>query len=356
MSPPPTRGAAFAGMAQKKGPKGSGEDSSDAEVKKGHGSVRGAFTLACRRATRDLLRWVDFGIEFGVQFFSIFMKILGPCLICLALSLIGFVAYTYFVHFLPSFEAFGVSGKVCLTSFGMFLLLNTLYNYAKSILMDPGTPPEFEEAMKQRETGEEELGTRPKPRQCNRCTKLKPPRTHHCSVCRRCILKMDHHCPWINNCVGWRNYRHFCLFLMYMASICCFIVCCFFGPFTETMVFHRRRINGISRSGRQCIMTSFMICCSILVALCILGGFHVYLVLTNQTTIEFQMNLVRRREARKNGEYFRNPYDLGRTRNFQQVFGPNRFWAFRWLIAWGSVSLPPTGDGMSYPSLNRLSG
>jgi len=74
-------------------------------------------------------------------------------------------------------------------------------------------------------------------------------------------------------------------------------------------------------------------------------------VLSNQTTIEFQTNILRRKEARKNGEYFRNPYDLGRSRNFQQVFGPHRLRQLRWLLSW--LAAGPTGDGLQYPSLAR---
>ncbi|CAK0873480.1 unnamed protein product [Prorocentrum cordatum] len=70
------------------------------------------------------------------------------------------------------------------------------------------------------------------PRWCWACQGPKPARAHHCRVCGRCVLKMDHHCPWVNNCVGAHNYRYFCLFLLYLAQGCLFVLVVFPYGFT----------------------------------------------------------------------------------------------------------------------------
>lgn len=55
---------------------------------------------------------------------------------------------------------------------------------------------------------------------CNKCFLIRPDRSHHCSICNKCILKLDHHCPWVNNCIGFYNYKYFILMLFYVFTSC----------------------------------------------------------------------------------------------------------------------------------------
>jgi len=322
-------------------------------------SVRVAFG----RTMKEVLnfQWVV------LRFFDMVLKVLGPVLVCVAVSLYGFVTYTFFRYTLPYLEL-GPMAQGALGLVALFLLGNLLYNHICTIFSDPGLPPEYPEEAEEEapldaeaavvfgngQNGDAETEAsvkKPKPRQCQKCFRQKPARCHHCSVCNRCVLKMDHHCPWVNNCVGYKNYRHFALFLLFLQGCCIFVLSTFAIPFYDA-TFHPKRTRArMDFDGRQCVTLAFIITCSISIALCILGGFHVYLVLTNQTTIEFQGNLWKWQEARRRGSHWRNPYDLGRTRNFQQVFGPSRFCTFRWLLPY--LAIAPIGDGITYPSLTR---
>lgn len=50
---------------------------------------------------------------------------------------------------------------------------------------------------------------------CRKCSIPRPERAHHCNVTGVCVLRMDHYCPWINNCVGFKNYKFFILLVIY---------------------------------------------------------------------------------------------------------------------------------------------
>lgn len=50
---------------------------------------------------------------------------------------------------------------------------------------------------------------------CLRCNRPRPPRCHHCPQCKICVLKRDHHCFFAGSCIGYRNLRHFSVFLFW---------------------------------------------------------------------------------------------------------------------------------------------
>lgn len=59
---------------------------------------------------------------------------------------------------------------------------------------------------------------------CLRCNRPRPPRCHHCPMCNTCVLKRDHHCYFAGACVGYRNLRHFSVFLFWASVATIFAV------------------------------------------------------------------------------------------------------------------------------------
>ncbi|XP_078050109.1 palmitoyltransferase ZDHHC15B isoform X3 [Augochlora pura] len=165
---------------------------------------------------------------------------------------------------------------------------------------------------------------------CEKCQLIKPDRAHHCSVCRTCVLKMDHHCPWVNNCVGFHNYKFFMLFLTYAFLYSLFITATTLQYFIR---FCRGELEGMSRIQ---LFLLFFVALMFTVSLNSLFLYHCYLVLRNRSTLEAFTPPMFRTGKDKDG------FSLGKYKNFQEVFGDNpRLWFLPVFTSFG--------DGVNFP-------
>ncbi|XP_038556167.1 palmitoyltransferase ZDHHC15B [Micropterus salmoides] len=172
---------------------------------------------------------------------------------------------------------------------------------------------------------------------CDRCQVLKPDRCHHCSVCETCVLKMDHHCPWVNNCVGFSNYKFFLLFLSYSMLYCAFIAATVFQYFLKFWV-------GDLPNGPAKFHVLFLMFVAIMffVSLMFLFGYHCWLVAKNRSTLEAFSAPVFVSGPDRNG------FNVGIRKNLQQVFGEDR-------RLWFIPVVTSQGNGHYFPLKNRSS-
>lgn len=269
-----------------------------------------------------------------LSIFDCCLKLLGPCLVGFASCLFSFVTYTYFAEVLPVLQIhYGHTHATIITLFGIWLDINLFFNYYSASLVGPGHPPAtFEEARLIQLASDPELDEGMLYRFCRKCNCVKPMRTHHCSICKRCVLKMDHHCPWINNCVGWKNHKHFILFLAYLCSGSLF----FLVTSADLAV---RALSGYNTSFQYTL--SAVLCMSAFLATGMFLLWSLYLLATNQTTIEFYDAACTKEKSRMR---VRKPFDLGVMANFRSVFG-NKSIPY-WFTPNHEL---PQGDGLIYP-------
>ncbi|PIA54705.1 hypothetical protein AQUCO_00900936v1 [Aquilegia coerulea] len=244
--------------------------------------------------------------------------------IIVVLCAIGFIYYTTVFVFIEDWFGLKTSqGLMNVVGFTTMALM-CLLTYGIAIVKDPGQVPEtFVPDIEDSETPIHEIKRKGGDlRFCQKCSHYKPPRAHHCRVCKRCVLRMDHHCIWINNCVGHANYKIFFVFVVYAVSACIHSLVLFVGSILHDDPEVEEQSDG---SSRLYYIISGLLLVSITMALSILLGWHIYLTLRNKTTIEYHEGVRAMWLAKKVGNIYRHPYDIGPYENLTSVLGPNIF-------------------------------
>ena len=263
-------------------------------------------------------------------------KILGNVFVLIVALTLGYIYYVYVQVWAPRAQD-SVAVMVMLVVFNLIFVM-TVWSFVQTMTTDPGQVPVFWGFH----LGDPEQKRR---RYCLMCNIFKPERCHHCSVCNRCVLNMDHHCPWINNCVGFWNRKYFLLLLIYVLTANYFICLTLLRDWLLSLQWALDVYYYSSKQSQKDILrynimvqVAFMLNGVILVLMTMFLKFHLKLALSNKTTIE---------NLDKKGEEYLSVYDIGSQRNWEQVFGINR-WLWPLPVFCGSGK--PLGDGIYWPT------
>ena len=112
--------------------------------------------------------------------------------------------------------------------------------------------------------------------------KKKCDRWHHCSICNTWVLMMDHHCPWINNWIGYFNYKYFFLLIMYCMISTIMVNITYWETFETVMAK-----DEVSNFWLVVITLTYLLSIFMGCVLFFFFLFHVRLLFTNYTTLEY---------------------------------------------------------------------
>lgn len=210
----------------------------------------------------------------------------------------------------------------------------------------------------------------PYPSRCEACEHVRPPRCHHCKICKCCVLLYDHHCFFLNQCIGYNNYRAFFQTILFVTLGSWYGVLILYKPFYEPvqeyLIGHGGLVALIQRSiayGRmppdlpimfalpnlqdfwdtltepnhpklpQTILDAvFPLVFAVGAMMALFLGSHVKYALRATTTLEhkialdrmFRLLAKRFMDKETPEERWTNPFDQGSfIRNWAQVFGHN---------------------------------
>eukprot|EP01071_Lankesteria_metandrocarpae_P008795 Lankesteria_metandrocarpae@DN5056_c0_g2_i2.p1 len=260
-----------------------------------------------------------------------------PLFLVFALYLAELLAYEYvFVYDLLYISLNRVALAIFCSVTFLVLWILSLWSYGASAFRDPGLVSDWFEG-KAAELGlpvagssEERLGYSPGYMQfCTRCRRNRPQRAHHCDSCDSCVLRMDHHCQFINNCVGYGNMKAFILWIFWTVVLSGFVLASSTTFVVNTMVTSMA-LNRTSWS--PLFLYAWATYIALFISLIMLLVLHASNIVRNVTEIEL-LYLSKR-----------NPYDLGKLENFEQIFGKG-------YVSWLLPIEPwkPTCDGVQFP-------
>ncbi|CAI9101086.1 OLC1v1038332C1 [Oldenlandia corymbosa var. corymbosa] len=289
------------------------------------------------------------------------LKVLGYFMVVLVVAIIGISYYAVVViTWGPRLLDGGANSffSFLILVLFHFLLVLLTWCYLMVVLRDPGSVPENWKLVSLGDIEEGNTAAVPSSdpqnlaptvasldgvelesavRYCNTCRNGKPPRCHHCSICQRCVLKMDHHCIWVVNCVGAQNYKFFLLFVFY--------------TFLETMLdtlallpsfinfFEQAKHRSSSPADLAVTFLAFVLNLAFALSLLCFVVMHTSLLLGNTTSVEVH-------EKKRTTRW---KYDLGRKRNFEQVFGTKKLFWFFPLFSGDDLKNIPALHGLEFP-------
>jgi len=146
---------------------------------------------------------------------------------------------------------------------------------------------------------------------CGTCLRWKAERSHHCRMCGRCVLKMDHHCPWLANCIGFRNYKYFCLIHLYGVIATLTIALTYW----EVIVNHNLNYDS---NFWNILFYSFIYITNLS-----LFVFTIWLFYSNWKLVLQGLTVIENSDRERFPSKTSNIYNLGWYKNFTTVFGNN---------------------------------